>query len=56
MKKLVLYVIIFFISSHTLLGAVKGILNFGRFCIYLSIYEKWWVVSFGMELRWEILE
>lgn len=39
MKKLVLYVIIFFISSHTLLGAVKGILNLPD-SVYIFPYTR----------------
>lgn len=39
MKKLVLYVIIFFISSHTLLGTVKGILNLPD-SVYIFPYTR----------------
>lgn len=39
MKKLVLYVIIYFISSHTLLGAVKGILNLPD-SVYIFPYTR----------------
>lgn len=39
MKKLVLYVIIFFISSHTLLGAGKGILNLPD-SVYIFPYTR----------------